>query len=113
MTMRISEREVGQVTVIDLKSEANLRGQYEGFQQIVRKRMEAGRRHFVVNLAECHWIDSAGLGELIRSFAHVMRQGGDLKLAGATQKVKNILSVTNLNQVFEVFDDEDSAIKSF
>lgn len=111
--MELSERSVGQVIVIELKSNANLRGQYDGFQQVVRERIEAGQRYFVVNLAQCEWIDSLGLGELIRSLAHVMRQGGNLKLACARQKVKNILSVTNLDQVFEVFDDEDSAINSF
>ncbi len=111
--MQVSERRIGQVTLIDLKSDANLRGQYEGFQRLLRERVETGQRYFIVNLAECQWIDSAGLGELIRSFAHVMRQGGDLKLACATQKVKNILSITNLTQVLEIFDDEESAVRSF
>ena len=111
--MELSERKVGQVTVIDLKSNANLRGQYDGFQQLMRERIESGQRYFVVNLAQCEWIDSLGLSELVRSLSHVMRQGGNLKLACAQQKVKNILSITNLNRVFEVFDDEASAVNSF
>jgi anti-sigma B factor antagonist len=111
--MQISERKVGAVTVIDLKGEAKARGQYDGFQQIVQQRIDAGHRHFVVNLAECQWIDSAGLGELIRSFTHVMRQGGELKLASAPEKIGNILKVTNLTQVIELFETEDSAVRSF
>lgn len=111
--MQISERIIGAVTVIDLKGEAKARGQYDGFQQIVQQRIDAGRKHFVVNLAECKWIDSAGLGELIRLFTHVMRQGGELKLAGAPEKIRNILKVTNLTQVIELFESEESAIGSF
>jgi anti-sigma B factor antagonist len=111
--MRISEREVGAVTVIDLKGEAKARGQYEGFQRIVQHHIEAGRRHFIVNLAACTWIDSAGLGELIRSFTQVMRQGGELKLACAPEKIRNILDVTNLTQVIELFETESAAVSSF
>ena len=111
--MQISERQVGSITVIDFQGEAKGRSQYDGFQQIVRDRMAAGQTAFVVNLSQCSWIDSAGLGELIRSFAHVMRQGGSLKLACATQKVRNILTVTNLSQVIDLFDTEDAAIRSF
>jgi anti-sigma B factor antagonist len=111
--MQISERKAGSVVVIDMKGEAKGRGQYDAFQRIVRDRMDAGQMAFVVNLSECIWIDSAGLGELIRSFAHVMRQGGSLKLACATEKVRNILNVTNLSQVIDVFDTEEAAIRSF
>jgi anti-sigma B factor antagonist len=111
--MQISERKVGSVIVIDMKGEAKRRGQYDEFQRIVRDQMDAGQTAFVVNLSECIWIDSAGLGELIRSFAQVMRQGGGLKLACATQKVRNILNVTNLSQVIDVFDTEEAAIRSF
>lgn len=111
--MELSERKVGQVTVIDLKNNTNLRGQYDGFQRMVRGQIESGQRHFVINLARCEWIDSMGLGELVWSLAHVMRQGGNLKLACPPPKIKALLSLTNLNQVFEVFDDEDSAVNSF
>ena len=111
--MEISERRVGKVTVIEMKGDANIGASYEPFQQVVRERLSAGERQFVVNLAECAWIDSTGLGELIKSLVHVMRQGGELKLANVPHKVKGILSVTNLTQVFDIFDDEQAAISSF
>jgi len=111
--VEIREREIGMVTVIDFKLDANDRGGYDGLRQIVRERLDAGRLKFVINLAECHSIDSLGLGELIRSFVHVMRQGGNLKLAGVSIKIKGLLAITKLNQVFEIYDDVDSAIASF
>src|SRR4030095_261875 len=111
--MEISGRRVGAVTVIDFKGEAGRPGQFDSFQQLVRERLAAGERWFVVNLSECGWIDSSGLGELIKSFVHVMRQGGMLKLAAVPDKVRGILTVTNLTQVLDLYDDERGAIESF
>jgi anti-anti-sigma factor len=111
--MELNERRVGQALVIDLKSDNSLRGQYDGFQRLLRGQIASGERRFVVNLAQCEWIDSMGLGELVWSLAHVMRHGGNLKLACPPPRIKTLLSLTKLNQVFEVFDDEDSAINSF
>ena len=111
--MQLNERKVGNVTLLDLTIDAHQRGQYEPFQQLVRERLAAGEKHFIVNLSGCEWIDSSGLGELIKSLVHVMRQGGNLKLAAVPHKVKGILAVTNLTQVFEIFDDEQAALASF
>jgi anti-sigma B factor antagonist len=111
--MEISERKVGPVTVIDLKGETHAPGQFAAFQEVVRERVAAGERWFVVNLSGCGWIDSSGLGELIKSFIHVMRQGGMLKLAAVPQKVRAILTVTNLTEVLDLYDDESLAVESF
>jgi anti-sigma B factor antagonist len=111
--MELNERKVGEVTVIALKGDANISAQLDLFQQLVRDRLSAGERRFVVNLTECNWIDSSGLGELIKALVHVMRQGGNLKLAGVPHKVRGLLSVTNLTQVFELYEDEQAAINSF
>ena len=111
--MEIIERKMGSVTVIDLKGEVKARGQHNGFQQLVHELMEEGQKKFIINLSECRWIDSAGLGELIRSFAHVMRQGGSLKLACAPEKIRNILNITNLTEVIELYDTEEAALRSF
>ncbi len=111
--MQIVERRTGQVVVIDWVSEPNLRGRYDDFQRLVRERVKAGDRHFVINLAQCHWIDSLGLGELIRSLTHVLRQGGQLKLACLAPKIKTVLTITRLIEVFEVCDDEAAALRSF
>lgn len=111
--MELHERRVGEASVIELKLTGTQRGQYGPFQQLVRDRLAGGQRCFIVNLAGCEWIDSAGLGELIQSLVHVMRQGGQLKLACVPQKVKGILQITNLTQVFELYDEEAAALASF
>jgi len=111
--MEINERKEGEVEVIELKGEVNINARLDAFQQLVRERLAEGTRRFVVNLAGLTWIDSSGIGELIKALVHVMRQGGRLKLAHVPTKVRGILAVTNLTQVFDIFDDEQAAIKSF
>jgi anti-sigma B factor antagonist len=108
--MELQERKVGDVIVLALSINAHQRGQYEPLQELVRERLAAGDRRFIINLAGCAWIDSAGLGELIKALVAVMRQGGKLKLAAVPGKVNDILTVTNLTQVFEVYEDEAAAL---
>ncbi len=111
--MELNERQIGTVIVVDLKIEFHQRGQYEPLQQLVRAHLGAGQQQFMLNLAGCEWIDSAGLGELIKLLVAVMRQGGNLKLATVPHKVKGILAITNLTQVFEIFETEEAALASF
>lgn len=111
--MDISERSHDGVVILALKSREAERGSLSGFHQLIRDRLAAGQKQFVLNLSECGWIDSQSLGELVRSLVAVMRQGGNMKLAETPPRVKGILSVTNLTQVFELFESEASAVKSF
>jgi anti-sigma B factor antagonist len=111
--MEINERKVGSITIIDLKEKANAHSQFDKFQKLLQERLDEGEKNFVINLSECRWIDSAGLGELIRLFAKVMRQGGNLKLASARDKTRDILQVTNLTQMIDLFDTEELALQSF
>lgn len=111
--MELQERKVGDVVVLALTINAHQRGQYEPFQELVRERLTGGERRFILNLAACDWIDSAGLGELIKAQVSVMRQGGKLVLAAVPSKIKAIMSVTNLTQVFELYDDDAAALARF
>jgi anti-anti-sigma factor len=111
--MIINERNFGSVTVIDFKGEADKRGYYDEFRQLLHTRLSEGQRLFVLNLADCTRLDSLGIGELIRAMLHVTRKDGILKLACIPQKIKILLATTNLGQLFDSFDDEASAIKSF
>lgn len=111
--MQIRERKIGDVNVIELQLAPHARHDYSAFQQLVRAYLARGEQRLVVNLAGCDWIDSAGLGELIKAQVHTMRQGGSLKLAAVPPKVKAILAVTNLTQVFEIYDSEQAALASF
>jgi len=111
--MEIGEDKVGQVTVIEIKGWVNISAHPERLQQLVRERLRGGERQFLIDLAECEWMDSTGLGELITSFVTVTRQEGQLKLVNVPRPVHGLLTVSNLTQVFEVFDEKQAAIDSF
>jgi anti-sigma B factor antagonist len=111
--MQIKEREAESTTVIEIIGEAKARDHYEKLHNLLHDRMSQGRKRFVINLSECRWIDSAGLGELIKTFGHVMREGGSLKLAAAPEKIRNILNITHVTQVIELFETEAAALESF
>lgn len=111
--LEIDERHVGGVTIFGLRMLPAQRGSFAGFQQLIRERLDGNASSFVINLSQCLWIDSQGLGELVRSLVAVMRQGGSLKLAEVPPRLLTILEITNLTQVFEVFDSEAAALKSY
>jgi anti-sigma B factor antagonist len=72
-----------------------------------------GHKKIVLNLADVPYIDSAGLGEIVRTYTTVSRQGGSLKLLNLTKRITDLLAITKLLTVFETFDAESDAIKSF
>jgi anti-sigma B factor antagonist len=115
--MEISESRIesgrGGVTVLRIKGRANVSAAPERLPQLVRERLEKGERRFIINLAECEWMDSAGLGQLITSLVTAIRRGGALKLASVPHSVRGLLTISNLTQVFETFDNEQAAIQSF
>lgn len=111
--MQIEERAVGDVTVLDLKGRVTLGEGDELLKDKVNSLINQGRRKLVLNLAEVPYIDSAGLGEIVRTYTTVSRQGGSLKLLSLTKRITDLLSITKLLTVFEYFDSEDEAVKSF
>jgi anti-sigma B factor antagonist len=72
-----------------------------------------GRRKIVLNLADVPYIDSAGLGEIVRTYTTVSRQGGQMKLLNLTKRITDLLSITKLLTVFETYDNEADAVRSF
>ena len=111
--MQIEERAVGDVTVLDLKGRVTLGEGDELLKDKVNSLINQGRRKLVLNLAEVPYIDSAGLGEIVRTYTTVSRQGGSPKLLNLTKRITDLLSITKLLTVFETFDAEDDAVKSF
>lgn len=111
--MNIEERAVGDVTVLDLKGRVTLGEGDELLKDKVNSLINQGRRKLVLNLAEVPYIDSAGLGEIVRTYTTVSRQGGSLKLLGLTKRITDLLSITKLLTVFETFETEEGAIRSF
>ena len=111
--MQIQERNVGDVKVLDLKGKITLGEGDELLKDKVNSLINQGHRKIVLNLAEVPYIDSAGLGEIVRTYTTVSRQGGSLKLLNLTKRITDLLAITKLLTVFETFDSENEAIRSF
>jgi len=111
--MNIAERAVGDVTVLDLKGKVALGEGDELLKDKVNSLVNQGRKQIVLNLEGVPYIDSAGLGEIVRAYTTVSRQGGALKLVNLTKRITDLLSITKLLTVFETFDTEGDAVKSF
>ena len=111
--MQIEERIVGDVVVLDLKGKVTLGAGDELLKDKVNSVVNQGHRKVVLNLAEVPYIDSAGLGEIVRTYTTVSRQGGSLKLMSLTKRITDLLTITKLVNVFETFDSEQDAIRSF
>ena len=111
--MQIEERAVGDVMVLDLKGKITLGEGDELLKDKVNSLVNQGHKKIVLNLADVPYIDSAGLGEIVRTYTTVSRQGGSLKLLNLTKRITDLLSITKLLTVFETFDSENEAVQSF
>lgn len=111
--MQIEERAVGDVVVLDLKGRITLGEGDQLLKDKVNSLVNQGRKRMVLNLAGVPYIDSAGLGEIVGSYTTVSRQGGSLKLLNLTKKITDLLAITKLLTVFDTFDSEDEAVRSF
>lgn len=113
MSIKISTREVKDVTIVDISGQITLGDETGKLRSAVRGLLEKGKKKIVLNLAEVHYIDSSGVGELVGSYTTVRNQGGQLKLLNLTKKVHDLLQITKLYTVFDIKDDEFTAVKSF
>jgi anti-sigma B factor antagonist len=111
--MQIDQRTVGDVVVLDLKGRITMGEGDELLKDKVNSLVNQGHRKIVLNLAEVPYVDSAGLGEIVRTYTTVSRQGGSLKLLNLTKRITDLLSITKLLTVFETFDSENDAVRSF
>jgi anti-sigma B factor antagonist len=111
--MVIEERVVGDVTILDLKGKMTLGEGDELLKDKINSLIHQGQKKLLLNLEGVPYIDSAGLGEIVRTYTTVSRQGGNLKLVNLTKRITDLLSITKLLTVFETFDSEAEALKSF
>lgn len=112
-SLQINERQVGDVTVLDLNGLLVLDDGDVVFRDAVNDLMARGQLRMVVNLADVTYIDSAGIGMLISRYLGVKRQGGEMKLANLTSRSHRVMTITHLLTVFEAFNSVDDAIRSF
>ncbi|HXT72197.1 MAG TPA: STAS domain-containing protein [Vicinamibacterales bacterium] len=111
--MQIEERVVNNVTILDLKGKITLGEGDEALKDKINSLIQQDRKKILLNLAEVPYIDSAGLGEIVRTYTTVSRQGGQLKLVYLTKRITDLLSITKLLTVFETFENEPDALKSY
>ncbi len=111
--MQIEERTAGDVTILDLQGKLTLGDGDELLRDKINSLVHQDRKKIILNLENVPYIDSAGLGEVVRTYTTVSRQSGSLKLLNLTKRIQDLLSITKLLTVFEVFDSESEAIKSF
>ena len=113
MSIKISSRQVDGVTILDLSGRITLGEGSVQLRDAVRDLLSKGQKKILLNLADVNYIDSSGIGELVSAFTTVKNQGGELKLLNLTKKVHDLLQITKLYTVFDVQDDETSAVGSF
>jgi anti-sigma B factor antagonist len=111
--MQIEERIVGDVTILDLKGKMTLGEGDELLKDKINSLIQQDRKKLLLNLEGVPYIDSAGLGEIVRTYTTVSRQGGKLKLLNLTKRIQDLLAITKLLTVFETYDTEQDAIGSF
>jgi anti-sigma B factor antagonist len=111
--MQIEERVVNEVTILDLKGKITLGEGDEALKDKINSLIHQGRKKILLNLEGVPYIDSAGLGEIVRTYTTVSRQGGQLKLVNLTKRITDLLAITKLLTVFETFEAEPEALKSY
>ena len=113
MSIQVSTHQVGDVSVVDVVGRITLGEGASTLRDTIRDAVSKGHKKILLNLSEVSYIDSSGIGELVSAFTTVTNQGGVLKLLGLTKRVKDLLQITKLYTVFEVFDNETTAVRSF
>jgi anti-sigma B factor antagonist len=109
--MNIRTRTVGEVTILDIDGRIVLGKETMAVRNSIKALLHSGVKKIVLNLFEVNYIDSSGVGELVSSSTAVAKEGGVLKLLNLTAKVREILAITRLLTVFQVFDDEQAAVR--
>jgi anti-sigma B factor antagonist len=113
VSMKVSTRQVDGITILDLSGRITLGEGSVQLRDSVRDLLSKGSKHILLNLGDVNYIDSSGIGELVSAYTTVRNQGGELKLLNLTKKVHDLLQITKLYTVFDIKDDEASAIAAF
>lgn len=111
--MKIETRTVGDIHILDCSGKITLGEGTMAIRNTVKDVLKTGGKKIILNLAEINYIDSSGIGELVSSYTTVANQGGQLKLVNLTKKIHELLAITKLLTVFQVFENEQAAVSSF
>ncbi len=113
MSIKLSTRQVGDVSVVDVAGRITLGEGSSALRDLMRDLVSKGQKKILLNLGDVSYIDSSGIGELVSGFTTVTNSGGNLKLLNLNKRVKDLLQITKLYTVFDVHEDEAGAIRSF
>jgi anti-sigma B factor antagonist len=113
MSMKVATRQVDGVTILDLSGRITLGEGSVTLRDAVHDVVAKGSKHILLNLENISYIDSSGIGELVSAFTSVKNSGGELKLLNLTKKVHDLLQITKLYTVFDIWDNEASAVSAF
>ena len=111
--LNINERQAGDVTVLDMSGKITIGEGSVALRAAIRRLLEEGKKRILLNLAGISYVDSSGIGELVSSYTAINKEGGQLKLLNLTQKIQDLLTITKLLTVFDVYDSEAEALNSF
>ncbi|HSE19459.1 MAG TPA: STAS domain-containing protein [Pyrinomonadaceae bacterium] len=111
--LNLNERQAGDVTVLDMSGKITIGEGSVALRTAIRRLLEEGKKRILLNLAGVSYIDSSGIGELVSSYTAINKEGGQLKLLNLTQKIKDLLTITKLLTVFDVYENEAEALNSF
>jgi len=113
VSVKLTTRQVGDVTVIDASGRITLGEGSSTFRDTIKDLTARGNKKLLLNLGDVTYIDSSGIGEMVSGFTSVTNQGGQLKLLNLNKRVKDLLQITKLYTVFEAFEDEAAAVRSY
>jgi anti-sigma B factor antagonist len=113
MSLNLTTRHVGDVSVVDIAGKITLGDGSSALRTHVRDLLQGGHKKILLNVRDVTYIDSSGIGELVSGYTTVTNQGGSLKLLGLTHRIKDLLQITKLYTVFDVHEDEAHAVRSF
>ena len=111
--MKIETRTIGDVRVLDCSGKITLGEGTMTVRNAVRDILKSNGKKIILNLADVNYIDSSGIGELVSSYTTVANNGGSLRLLNLTKKIQELLAITKLLTVFQVYENEQSALASF
>jgi anti-sigma B factor antagonist len=113
MSLDIQERDREGITMLDLDGRLTVGNEMTTYREAMQKLIDAGKRSIVLNMQKVDYVDSTGLGALVMTYTTLNKAGGKIKLLNLTRRSIELLVMTKLTTIFEVFDDEQNAINSF
>ncbi len=113
MSVKLSTRQVGDISVVDVEGRITLGEGSSALRDTLREMVGKNQKKILLNLGQVSYIDSSGIGELVSGFTTVTNNGGQLKLLNLTKRVKDLLQITKLYTVFDIHETETSAVRSF